>query len=304
MLPMKPAPDQIEAATVGQDVLSRPIIIVGAPRSGTTLLAGLIAAHRQVAFFEEPRLIWKYGHDRKSDMLRPADATPRVVRHIRGAFAARVRAAGKMRMAEKTPSNALRLGFIDRIFPDARFVHIIRHGLDSVLSIRSYWAGYASGMGGKSPVRLRQRLAELNLLRLAYYGPEVLRRLFPRLAGTVLGPNVWGPRIPGIRGLLKDLDLLDVAALQWRMCVEAACHEGRQLAAGRYMECRLEQMSADMLGSILEFCQLDASRQVWQAFESEYAADRASNRKSKASEQQIEKIRGWIDPTLKWLDYS
>ncbi len=282
-------------------VLAKPIIVIGAPRSGTSVLAWTLREHHSLAFFEEPRLLWKYGNDRKSDMLKPNDARPEVIRHIRAAFRRGVQHAGKTRICEKTPSNALRLGFIDRVFPDARYVHIIRHGLDSVLSIRAYWQGYAAGMRGKGRVRLRQRLGELNVARMPLYAREFLGRMAPGPLGRLLGPNVWGPRIPGVRGLLKDLDLLEVACLQWRMCVEAACHDGRQLGPQRYLECRLEQMSPDLIKTVLDFCELDDDPNVTKAFEQLFDPSLAGARKKQADPQEVELVMRWIGPTLHWL---
>ena len=70
--------------------LDRPIVVVGAPRSGTTLMGELLSAHPALAHVEEPRLTWRYGNDAKSDMLGPEDARPEVCQFIRQRFAATV----------------------------------------------------------------------------------------------------------------------------------------------------------------------------------------------------------------------
>lgn len=44
------------------DLLTTPIVIVGAPRSGTTLLGLVLKAHPQLHLIEEPRILWKYGN--------------------------------------------------------------------------------------------------------------------------------------------------------------------------------------------------------------------------------------------------
>ena len=135
--------------------LHQPIVVIGAPRSGTTFLGQLLRAHPAVCYLEEPRLTWRYGNDRKSDMLRPDDARPAVCRYIRETFSKRVETSGKQRLAEKTPSNALRMGFVDRVLPGCRFVHITRHGIDSVISIHRHWQDYAGGVTRIKPGRIR-----------------------------------------------------------------------------------------------------------------------------------------------------
>jgi hypothetical protein len=50
---------------------------------------------------------------------------------------------GKARWAEKDPTYTLMLPFIEELFPDARYVHLVRDGHDVVASFRDRW-GYAA----------------------------------------------------------------------------------------------------------------------------------------------------------------
>jgi hypothetical protein len=279
-------------------LLDRPIVVVGAPRSGTTVLGQLLGYHPALAHLQEPRLTWRYGNDDKSDMFAPADARPEVCRHIRSAFAAAVRAAGRQRLVEKTPSNSLRMGFVERVLPGCLFVHILRDGTESVLAIRRFWQQHAHGI---KPGKLRQRWREINLRQMPYYLREFARRAAPGPFRRLVRPPVWGPRIPGIDGLLKDLELLEVCALQWRMCVESARQFGRTLPADRYMECRLEDLSPELLRSILAFGQLDDAPEVWHGFEREFDPSQTSHRRAAATPEEIELINRWIEPTTRWL---
>jgi hypothetical protein len=279
-------------------LLQRPIVVVGAPRSGTTLLGQLLGAHPALAHIEEPRLTWRYGNDGKSDMLSPEDARPDVRQHIRGTFAAAVQRARRERLIEKTPSNSLRMGFVDAVLPGCLFVHIIRDATESVLAIRRFWQQHARGV---PKGKLLERLREVNLRRLPYYGREFVRRAMPSpLRGLVRQP-VWGPRIPGIDGLLQDLPLLDVCALQWRMCVEAACAFGRTLPDDRYLEVRLEDLSPSLLEKALRFCQLDAAPEVAAAFERDFDAAQTKHRRKTATLEEIAVIRKWTESTSEWL---
>jgi hypothetical protein len=278
--------------------LHRPLIVVGSPRSGTTLLGNLLGTHPQLAQLEEPRLTWKFGNDVKSDLLRPADARPQVCQHIRRAFAKAVRDAGRSRLIEKTPSNSLRMEFVDRVLPGCIFIHTMRDGVESVLSIRKFWEQYARGVPKD---KLIQRLKEIDLKRAPYYAKELLRKAMPKQLSGLVGKPVWGPRIPGIDGLLNDLDLLEVCCLQWRMCVEQACLYGRQLPPGRYLEIHLEEMSPTLLHSVLDFCELEMTAEVQAGFDQMFDAGLTTRRKSAADPGDLETIRRWIEPTLKWL---
>lgn len=283
---------------VASPTLDRPIIVIGSPRSGTTLLGKLLGAHPQLAHVEEPRLTWKFGNDDKSDMLRGDDARPEVCEHIREAFASEVHKAGRQRLIEKTPSNSLRMEFVERVLPGCLFVHIIRDGVESVLSIRKFWQEHAKGL---PPTKLFERLKEIDLQRAPYYGKEFLRRVMPGPLAGLVGKPVWGPRIPGIDGLLLQLELLEVCCLQWRMCVEQACYFGRQLPPDRYLECRIEDMSPEMLRKVVEFCQLDMTPEVEASFAAHFDKKLTTRRRGATDPTDIETIRRWIGPTMQWL---
>jgi hypothetical protein len=291
---------------VAQDIspLRRPIFIIGAPRSGTTNLGSILARHPALAYLEEPRLTWRYGNDSKSDRLRPSDATTPVIEHIRTTFAHAVRHAGKRRLLEKTPSNGLRIGFIDRIFPDCLFVHIIRNGLESTLATKSFWENSAAGFTGLAPGRIGQRFREVSLRRIPYYLTELIRRGSPKWLAGVVGPNVWGPRIPGLQRLLRDLTLVEVCALQWRMTVELACIEGRRLPRHRYLEVRIEDLSPQVIDEIVLFCGLEPCKSLAEQGRAFYDPARARRRIDDADEDDLVRIREWIEPTMSWLGYN
>ena len=209
----------------------------------------------------------------------------------------------RIRVASRTSgascSNSLRLEFVDQVFPDAKFVHIIRDGTQSVLSIYRFWKEKSRGLPTK---KIGVRLKELSITRLPYYSLEVLKRVLPQGAAYWTGKPVWGPRIPGLNGLLRDLDLLEVCCLQWRMCVEAACTYGRLLPATRYMECRLEDMSPELLQRVMEFTELEDASEIWEAFEKKFDPSQPGRRTPNAEPAQIELIHKWIEPTMKWLE--
>lgn len=278
--------------------LMQPIVIIGAPRSGTTLLGRLLSQHPALAYIEEPRLVWRYGNDHKSDMLTAADARPEVSQYIRTEFTRFVEASGRKRLLEKSPSNSLRLGFVDRVLPDCLFVHIIRNPTESILSIRQYWLQHSRGLpSGK----LLQRIREISIRQWPHYGRELVRRILPQQFSGLAGKPVWGPRIPAIDGLLQDLSLLEVCALQWRMCVESARLFGQTLPPARYMELRLEELSPNAITRILSFCQLDDSVALRSAFAREFDHEQVKHRQSLATDDELEVIQRWTEPTAHWL---
>lgn len=109
-----------------------PIIIVGMPRSGTTLTEQIIAAHPQVAGGGE-RGYWG-AHEPKEVVPDQAlinsiaQGCLRDLASIPGADQAR-------KTTDKMPGNFLRVGLIHAAFPNARIIHVRRHPVDNCLSI-------------------------------------------------------------------------------------------------------------------------------------------------------------------------
>ncbi|MEM6331676.1 MAG: sulfotransferase [Planctomycetota bacterium] len=280
------------------ELLRRPIVILGAPRSGTTLLSQLLKNHPRLYLANEPRILWKYGNDARSDLLGPQHATPAVRQEIRGRLAGEVRAAGATRLVEKTPSNSLRVGFVDRVLTDCVFVHILRDGLQSVLSIREFWRNHSTDLPGG---QLWRRLKEARLRQAPHYAEELLRRVGGRLAPGVAGPAIWGPHVPGINEWARDRDLLEVCAMQWRLCVEMACRDGRRLPPDRYTECRLEDFDEGELNRIMRFCGLEACEEVSAGYHAKFDTRKRSTRSAAAADSDIAAVQDLIAPTVAWL---
>ena len=122
---------------------SAPVFIIGSGRSGTTLLGDILAIHPRVRYYYEPYDLWAAVHG-PSDFLHLYKAGERhcaldssvVTRRTRIRFQRTLRPREGLTLVEKTPINALRLGFLDAIAPNARFVHIMRDGVEVAWSIQ------------------------------------------------------------------------------------------------------------------------------------------------------------------------
>jgi hypothetical protein len=146
-------------------------VIVGAPRSGTTLLRVMLDAHPLLAippetgFLMQARYVageddaardalfdlitgfppagptWNdFGLSRDSlrfelELVEPFD----LAAGIRAFYRLYAAQQNKVRYGDKTPLYCEHIGPIRRILPEARFIHIIRDGRDSALSLRPLW---------------------------------------------------------------------------------------------------------------------------------------------------------------------
>ncbi len=142
-----------------------PILIIGMPRSGTTLVEQIISSHREVRaggelnFWNQRGAAWHQAGRAEPEVpfLRVAAADYlRVLRAI-GPKASRV--------TDKMPFNFLWAGLIHLAFPRATIVHCHRAAIDTALSIHQtlFHSGLAFPTGGSKLVayfRSYQRLIE------------------------------------------------------------------------------------------------------------------------------------------------
>jgi hypothetical protein len=113
-------------------------LILGCARSGTSILGELIASHPQVLYTFESA-IWEKAvkSPQASHRLSAADVDERVRRQIARYFARKMRRHGRpgMVLLEKNPRNCLRVPFLHALFPQAKFIHIVRDGRDVACSL-------------------------------------------------------------------------------------------------------------------------------------------------------------------------
>lgn len=139
--------------------MAGPIFIIGTGRSGTTIFGKLLSMHRDVAFLNEPKLLWHLVHPGEDVIGSYADAPGRFVlgaddatdaraRALRRAYGALGRLGLASRVVDKYPELIFRVPFVRAMFPDARFLFLIRRGWDACTSIASWSDRHGRGEPG------------------------------------------------------------------------------------------------------------------------------------------------------------
>jgi Sulfotransferase family/Aspartyl/Asparaginyl beta-hydroxylase len=135
--------------------LQRPIFIVSAPRSGSTLLFETLATSDQICTVggEAHWLIESIPElrpgapgvesNRLGALNYSDDVSARIVEqilaHLQDSRGRPLSPSPPWRLLEKTPKNALRVPFFDRIFPDALFIFLWRDPHENLSSIIEAW---------------------------------------------------------------------------------------------------------------------------------------------------------------------
>jgi len=236
------------------------VFILGAGRSGTNLLT--FAFDRESPDFAnlgENRYVWTYKQaERRSDQRRADEMTPQTRDYLHRYFAMRAERLGPQArvLLDKTPSNAFRIPFISAVFPEAKFIHIVRDGRDNLLSRSRQWkaqepeeAASANPMSTVSG-KLRYFNSRLAALRLLLHERSLPPERIPALLREVLCRNIlplmtgrkalYGERVPGLEQILTIEGTDAAAAVQWRESVLHGRKYGKVLGTDRYLELRYE----------------------------------------------------------------
>jgi hypothetical protein len=201
------------------DAPSRPILVLGCPRSGTSLLLQSLLRSPEVGSVQsEGHILWdEFHHPRdagwNSDALGAEDVTEREREYVYRAIRLFVR---KRRFVDKTPESCLRVSYLTALFPDATFVFLRRRAADNVSSLVEAW-------------KARPRFVKYRL-------PEPLNGL-----GELSGDRWSFVLVPEWREL-RNAPLEEICARQYVVCNEAVLAARGNVDPSRWIDVRYEQL--------------------------------------------------------------
>jgi hypothetical protein len=256
--------------------------VVGCERSGTTLLRLMLDAHPDLAIPPESyfivdhyRRLSRYGTEGDVDLtVMAADlrdhrwfsawdldlgglrgrgqSFPDAVRRIYETYAAQ---HGKHRHGDKTPAYVMHLPLLARLFPEGRFVHLIRDGRDVALSLADVSWGPVTVLDAAIQWRERvergrtagrglgpERYREVRYERLVAEPEPVLRELAEFL-GLEFAPamlshheHAGGRIVGGPKGIHRRAAEAPTAGIRdWRAQLAGADLEAVEAAVGELL---------------------------------------------------------------------
>jgi len=230
-----------------------PVIIIGAPRSGTNMLRDLICGLPNTATWDcdEINYIWRYGNrGSTSDALSTEQVTPGISAYIQSYFDKLFSQTGAANIVEKTCANSLRIPFVKKILPDAKFIFIVRDGRDVLCSALKRWTAtvewsYTIRKARHVPIR-----------DIPFYAVGYLRNRVAQALSKEGVLQTWGPLFEGIDAFRAEHSLEDCVAQQWIECVASAVEALEEIPEQRKLELSYEQVVAcpeEELGKICQF---------------------------------------------------
>jgi LPS sulfotransferase NodH len=216
---------------------SKPVFIVAAPRSGSTLLFETLAASSQLCTVggEAHWLVEGIAELRPgapgvdSNRLTAQHVTPAIADDIREQIRERLQdhagqklaEPGARRFLEKTPKNALRIPFFNQMFPDAQFIFLWRDPRENISSMMDAWR---SGQW----------------------------RTYPKLDGFE-GP--WSLLLPPEWRTMNGKPLHEVTAWQWRRTNEIVLDDLQSLPRERWTALEYADLVSDPAVAVAKLCE-------------------------------------------------
>ena len=227
------------------------IIVIGAPRSGTNMLRNTLTELPGAVTWpcDEINYIWRHGNARfPSDEFPPHLATPKVSSYIQGQFT-KISEKYLLRVVvEKTCANSLRVGFVDRVLPEAKFIFLCRDGRDAVASAIKRWSAPLD-----IPYTLR-KARFVPLTDLPYYASKYSINRIRKLCSKQKTLALWGPRFDGMEKAVRTKSLLEVCAEQWARCVEKSLEQLETIESERVYRIRYEDFVANPVRGFRPLC--------------------------------------------------
>lgn len=219
-----------------------PVVIIGAGRSGTNMLRDMMTNLEEFATWDcdEINPIWRHGNiSWPNDEIPPDRASKRSKSYIRNAFSRIWKAKNRPAfIVEKTCANSLRVPFIDAVLPEAKYIYIVRDGVDVVASARKRWKGEFE-LPGLSYFISKARYAPI--LDLPFYGFSFVKNRIALLLGNQQRLSVWGPRFIGMDEM-SDTSLDILCAHQWVECVTSSDEAFAALEPDKCLHLRYEDI--------------------------------------------------------------
>ncbi len=203
-----------------------PVFVIGAPRSGTTVLFDLLDRSPALASLGvESHILWDAFHPGRAGVDHAVPASGAGPRERRALDWTIRRIAGDRVYLDKYPRLCLRVPYLAALYPDARFVHVVRDGRAVTSSLITGWRARGRfGLGTRLDVPLR----------IEGYDGDVWRFLLP----------------PGWRAYAEGSTLAQVCAFQWSAANEAVLDARSGIAAERWTELRYEELIADPVAAM------------------------------------------------------
>ncbi len=279
------------------------VIIIGAPRSGTNMLRDVLTSLEGIETWpcDEINYIWRHGNvGYPSDEIPAEMAVPKVQSYIQRKFDSIAKKNNADIVVEKTCANSLRVPFVDRVLPDAKYIFIYRDGVDATGSAKLRWTAKFDLEYVLEKVRFVPKW-DLPYYALRYFWARIYR-LFSKEKRLAF----WGPALKDMGDILKKHTLEEVCALQWQRCVELSEKAFANMPEDKVIRVKYEsfvQAPKEELKRILRFVDKDVADESVEKAVSTVSAKSLGKGRKLLGIEKVKQLETLVGDTLKRYGY-
>lgn len=270
------------------------IFLIGAARSGTKIVRDVLGTHPKISAVPyDINFIWRTGNENiPHDELRPEDfkfKSHQRIDHYLNRYL-----KGSEILVEKTVSNTIRIPFILKHYPDAKFVFLYRNGMDVCESVMRQWTASSD----KS--YLLEKIKHVPLKELLTYGIKVIARRFGKKEKFF-----WGVNYPELKEDLARYPIEILVAHQWKYCVDKMLLDKQEINNDRLFEIRYEDFvlsPKQTINGLINF--IDPSLETDEIDVTEIKQGNIGKSSELLSTSQHEIIGSIIGKTMEQLNYE
>ena len=220
-------------------------------------------------------------------------------------------------IVEKMPSHAFNVKYILKIFPEAKWIHILRDGRDIALSMKKELKKRREIIQNKDYLRSFET-AYAVLKRAPYFRYKMMLALHELKSNFSLNPSKylnkakwkgkigWGPRFEGWEKCIEEMSTLQFNAMQWVESVSAVLKAWPLINENNKLEIRYEALMEnprETLSTIFEFLELDCSDDFFQGMPA-LKTNNFDKWRSEFTVEEIEEIKPILTPLISELGYG
>lgn len=283
----------------------KPVFLLGAGRSGTKFLRDIISTSDKVSAIPyDVGYVWRYGNnDCPHDEFTPNMLDDSIKQYIKKTLPKLSIGNSSQSLPtifiEKSVPNTLRPAFLHAVYPDAKFIHLIRDGREVTESALRLW---------RTPPEKSYLLKKLRYFPWENYRYAIwyITNIIKGKLSSDRGQQTWGPRYNGIDDDVKRLPLEVVCARQWRKCVEISLSQLSSVNKNNVLEVRYEDLMTDSksISSICEFLAIDDTNKVVSEYETRVIRSNMNKWKNSLTREQLRLINNEIQDLNIELGYA
>jgi hypothetical protein len=281
-----------------------PVILLGAGRSGTKFLRSVLASSCEVAAVPyDVGYVWRYGNEHVDhDEFTSNMLTESIITHVQNTLPRLIenKEKGKAKfLVEKTVTSVLKAEFMFGIYPNAKFIHLIRDGRAVTESSMRMWEKPASKLYLFKKLRY---FTWSNYKYALWYISNIIRGKFSKGRGQ----HIWGARYIGMDEDAATLPLATVCSRQWRKCVETARSQLDNIPADQVKEVRYEDLvnNISIVDQLCDFIGISDKETVLEYYEKHVEVSNLDAWKSRIPQAELDLIMAEIGEILCQFGYA